>query len=44
MLTAYDDAKAVAALMVQTTKAGTMPPFAVRDTDECSTRHASPQR
>ncbi|WP_437977560.1 hypothetical protein WMF11_11960 [Sorangium sp. So ce295] len=39
-LTAYDDARAVAALMVQTTKAGTMPPFAVRDTDECSTRHA----
>ncbi|WP_437336185.1 hypothetical protein [Sorangium sp. So ce394] len=39
-ITSYDDAKAVAALMVQTIKAGTMPPFAVRDTDECSTRHA----
>lgn len=39
-LTSYDDAKTVAALMVQTTKAGTMPPFALRDTDECSTRHA----
>ena len=37
-LTAYEDAKAVAGLIASTTQAGTMPPFAVQNTDECTTR------
>jgi hypothetical protein len=37
-LTSYEDAKAVAGLIAEKTKARTMPPWGVRNTDECTTR------
>jgi hypothetical protein len=37
-LTAYENVKPIAALIASTTRAGTMPPFAVQNTDECTTR------
>ncbi|UQA63545.1 hypothetical protein E8A73_005295 [Polyangium aurulentum] len=39
-LTTYEQAKPLAAMIASTTRAGTMPPFAVQNTDECTTRHA----
>lgn len=37
-LTTYENVKPIAALIASTTRAGTMPPFAVQNTDECTTR------
>ena len=37
-LTSYEEAKTVAPLIALKTREGTMPPFAVRNTDECTTR------
>ncbi|UQA64025.1 hypothetical protein E8A73_046040 [Polyangium aurulentum] len=37
-LTTYEQAKSLAGQIASTTQAGTMPPFAVRNTDECTTR------
>lgn len=37
-LTTYEQVKPLAALIASTTQAGTMPPFAVQNTDECTTR------
>jgi hypothetical protein len=37
-LTTYEEVKPLAAMIASTTRAGTMPPFAVRNTDECTTR------
>lgn len=37
-LTTYEQARTMASQIASTTRAGTMPPFAVRDTDECTTR------
>jgi hypothetical protein len=37
-LTSYEQVKPIASLIASTTRAGTMPPFAVRNTDECTTR------
>jgi hypothetical protein len=36
-LTSYEQVKTIAGLIASTTRAGTMPPFAVRNTDECTT-------